>query len=191
MDGKSPRAYKRLLTWGYSKYGSTWAIFQDNTTERSCWNGKESSRQKIKSDAPSHCLWLLISLRFVNLLWYGDPKSLWINCWVFVYELSGRRVRIPLLSLKTSDMALASKKEFLNIQANYRMWIHSEARTWHDNNIQSVLRMLDKKMIAEGRKILLLLDNTPFHSDILQEGLKNIKKEFLPTNHGYSPVMLA
>ena len=51
--------------------------------------------------------------------------------------------------------------------------------------------MLDKKMIAEGRKILLLLDNTPFYSDILQEGLKNIKKEFLPTNHGYSPVMLA
>ena len=34
-------------------------------------------------------------------------------------------------------MALASSKEFVDIQANYRVWIHSETRTWHDNNIQS------------------------------------------------------
>ena len=38
-------------------------------------------------------------------------------------------VRIPLLSLKTSDVAPASSKEFLDIQANYRVWIHSETRT--------------------------------------------------------------
>ena len=23
------------------------------------------------------------------------------------------------------------------MQAKYRLWIHSETRTWHDNNIQS------------------------------------------------------
>ena len=28
-------------------------------------------------------------------------------------------------------------KEFLDIQANYRVWIHSETRISHDNNIQS------------------------------------------------------
>ena len=33
-------------------------------------------------------------------------------------------------------MAPASSKEFLDIQANCRVWIHSETRTWHDNNIQ-------------------------------------------------------
>ena len=33
-------------------------------------------------------------------------------------------------------MAPASIKEFLNIQANYRLWIHSETNTLHDNNIQ-------------------------------------------------------
>ena len=38
--------------------------------------GKLEAENKVKNDAPSHCLWLLISLRFVNLLWYGDPKSL-------------------------------------------------------------------------------------------------------------------
>ena len=35
-------------------------------------------------------------------------------------------------------MAPASSKEFLDIEANYRVWIHSETRTWHDNSIQSV-----------------------------------------------------
>ena len=35
-------------------------------------------------------------------------------------------------------MAPASSKEFLDIQANYRVWIHSETCTWHDNNIGSV-----------------------------------------------------
>ena len=48
--------------------------------------------------------------------------------------------------------------------------------------MQEVLRMLDKKMIAEGRKVLLFLDNAPFHTNVLQEGLKNMKLEFLPKN---------
>ena len=34
-------------------------------------------------------------------------------------------------------MAPASSMELLDIQANYLVWIHSEARRWHDNNIQS------------------------------------------------------
>ena len=34
-------------------------------------------------------------------------------------------------------MAPASSKEFLDIQANYRVWIHSETHSWHDNKIQS------------------------------------------------------
>ena len=33
-------------------------------------------------------------------------------------------------------MALASSKDFIGIQVNYRVQIHSETRTWHDNNIQ-------------------------------------------------------
>ena len=47
--------------------------------------------------------------------------------------------------------------------------------------MQEVLKMLDKKMIAQGRNVLLFLDNAPSHPDILQEGLKNIKLEFLNT----------
>ena len=37
-------------------------------------------------------------------------------------------------------------------------------------------------MIAEGINVLLFLDDAPSHPDILQEGLKNIKLEFLPKN---------
>ena len=33
-------------------------------------------------------------------------------------------------------------------------------------------------MIAEGRNVLLFLDNAPTHTDILQEGLKNIKLRY-------------
>ena len=46
-------------------------------------------------------------------------------------------VRVTLLSLKTSAMAPASSKKFLDIHASYRVWIHSQTCTWHDNNIQS------------------------------------------------------
>ena len=35
-------------------------------------------------------------------------------------------------------MAPASSKEFLDIKANYRVEIHSEPPTRHDNNIQSL-----------------------------------------------------
>ena len=33
-------------------------------------------------------------------------------------------------------MAPASNKEVLDIQANYRVQIHSETRRWHENNMQ-------------------------------------------------------
>ena len=41
------------------------------------------------------------------------------------------------LACLASDMTPASNKEFLDIQANYTVQIHSKPRTWHDNNIQS------------------------------------------------------
>lgn len=33
-------------------------------------------KSKVKNDAPSDCLWLLMVLRFVMLLCYGDPESI-------------------------------------------------------------------------------------------------------------------
>ena len=34
-------------------------------------------------------------------------------------------------------MVTASSKESIDIQATYRVQIHFETRTWHNNNIQS------------------------------------------------------
>ena len=45
-------------------------------------------------------------------------------------------VWIPLLS-SSSDIVPASSKELLDILTNYRVLTHSEAHTWHDNNMQS------------------------------------------------------
>ena len=53
-------------------------------------------------------------------------------------------VRVPLQSLKTSDIEFrASDIEFICFEqgvpwhsGNYRVWIHSETCTWHDENIQ-------------------------------------------------------
>ena len=43
---------------------------------------------------------------------------------------------IPLLPLKPRDMEPASKKEFLHIQTNYRVCIHSETCVCPDNGIK-------------------------------------------------------
>ena len=72
-------------------------------------------------------------------------RRVWLNGWVFVYEqLSGCGFESCCCHL-TLDMVPASSKEFLDIQANYRVWIHSETRTWHNNKTQSYYILHDKK----------------------------------------------
>ena len=44
----------------------------------------------------------------------------------------------------TSDMASALRKEFLDIQENYRQRIYSEVHTWLDNNMQCQMLRTDK-----------------------------------------------
>ena len=43
-------------------------------------------------------------------------------------------------------MAPASSKEFFDIQANLRVWIHTETPTWDDNNIQ-LLTWISKQVM--------------------------------------------
>ena len=59
----------------------------------------------------------------------------WLNGWMFVYKLDGWGFESYCCHL-SSGMGLASSKDFLDNQANYRVFIHSEARTWHDNIIK-------------------------------------------------------
>ena len=74
-------------------------------------------------------------------------------------------------------------KKLKNIHRPYGANYFANAKAWMTTEIiQEVLKMLDKKMIADGRNVFLYLDNAPSHPDILQEGLQNIKVEFLSKN---------
>ena len=46
--------------------------------------------------------------------------------------------------------------------------------------MKDVLRLLDCKVQLERRKIILFLDNAPYHPETLQNNLKNIEMIFLP-----------
>ena len=46
-------------------------------------------------------------------------------------------------------MAPGSSKEFFDIQTNYRVWIHFETHTWHDNNMQTKQNSYRKFQINE------------------------------------------
>ena len=65
---------------------------------------------------------------------YGRAPNWMVECSFTNYVVV---VSNQVTVVETLDMAPALSKDFLDIQANYRMWIHSEARTWNDNNLQS------------------------------------------------------
>ena len=64
--------------------------------------------------------------------------TVWLNGWVFVYELSGCG-----FESSCSHLSIRSRTCFeqgvLWHSGNYRVWIHSETRTWHDKNMQSFM----------------------------------------------------
>ena len=54
----------------------------------------------------------------------------WLSVWLWTKWLW---VRVQLQSLKLQISRLLWARRFLTL-GNYRVWIHSETRTWHDNN---------------------------------------------------------
>ena len=61
---------------------------------------------------------------------------IWLNGWVFVYELSGCTFESSCSHLNFRFRDCFEQRVPWHWR-NYRVWIHSERRTWHDNNIQS------------------------------------------------------
>ena len=59
----------------------------------------------------------------------------WLNCWVFVYRVSGCRFESCCSHLNFRYQA-CFEQEVSQHSGNYRVWIHSETRTWHDKNIE-------------------------------------------------------
>ena len=60
---------------------------------------------------------------------------IWVNVWMFVYELSDCGFESSCCHLNFKYRACL-EQEVPWHSGNYRAWIHSETRTWHDNNIQ-------------------------------------------------------
>ena len=63
--------------------------------------------------------------------------SVWLNGWVFVYKISGCGFESRCSQLNFGYSACFEQIASWN-SGNYRVWIHTEIRTWHDKNIQSV-----------------------------------------------------
>ena len=67
--------------------------------------------------------------------WIIWPVSL--NCWVFVYELSGCGFESSCSHLNFRFWACFKQGVPWHL-GKYSVWIHYEMHTWHDKNIQSV-----------------------------------------------------
>ena len=62
-------------------------------------------------------------------------RSVWLNGWLLLYELRGCGFESRCSHLNFRFRA-CFEKGVLSHSGNYRMWIHSEMRTWLDKNIQ-------------------------------------------------------
>ena len=62
----------------------------------------------------------------------------WLNGWVFVYELSGCGFESSCSHLNTRSRTCFEQGVPWH-SGNCRVWIHSETRTWHGKDIQSVM----------------------------------------------------
>ena len=76
--------------------------------------------------------------KYVNLI---VKRPVWLNGWVFVYELSGCGFESRCSHLNFRFRACFEQGVPWH-SGNYRVWIHSETRTWHDKNIQTKVFML-------------------------------------------------
>ena len=77
-----------------------------------------------------NCKWLQLD---------SNPEPLrpvWPNCRVFVYELNGSGFESSCCHV---NVRFCFKQGVPWHSGNYKVWIHSETRMWHDKNIQSNL----------------------------------------------------
>ena len=92
------------------------------------------------------CIIYTVKISFLFLWTLVDPCSKvqvlvwpeWLNGWVFVYELSGRGFESRCSLLNFRFRACFGQGVPWH-SGKYRVWIHSETRTWHGKNIQSVI----------------------------------------------------
>ena len=109
----------------------------------------------------------------------GGKKSKQRLAAAFFLAADGSKISEPVVIWKSK-----SPRCFKNIQDKARLsMVHyfSNEKAWVRTEImEDVLRLLDRKVQLECRKIILFLDNAPCHPETLQNNLKNIKLIVLP-----------
>ena len=83
-------------------------------------------------------LLLLIQIH-MNIIKYSNAirshnHLVWLNGWVFAHELGGCGFESRCCHLKFRYGTCFEQEVPLH-SGNYRVYVHSEARKWHDNNI--------------------------------------------------------
>ena len=93
----------------------------------------------------NHCIWTCCYIQAYSQMHRADEYSkhssiiwpIWPNSLVFVYELSGCGFESSWSHLNFRFL-VCFQQGVLWHSGNYRVWILSEMRTWHDKNIQSI-----------------------------------------------------
>ena len=80
-------------------------------------------------------------------------------------------------------MEPSRSKEFLDIQAKYRVWIHSETSTWHDKSIELKLNLwsLPKPNCLQHNVVTTLC----WGRNVMQL-IRNIATISIPQRHNYN-----
>ena len=65
-----------------------------------------------------------------------SAKPVWLHGWVFVYKQCEFKSHCCHLNFRYGT---CFEQGVHWHSGNYKVWIHSETQTWHDNNIQTVL----------------------------------------------------
>ena len=115
----------------------------------------------------------------------GGKKSKQLFTADFFVAADDSKISEPVVIRKSE-----SPKCFNKIQDKTRpSMVHyfSNEKAWMRTEImENVLRLLNREVQLERRKIILFLDNAPCHPETLQNNLKNIKLIFLPKMYNFS-----
>ena len=85
-----------------------------------------------------YCNWTQTQNHLVCKQTLNHLAKLWPIGWVLVYKLSGSGFESSCSHLKFRFRACFEQGVPWH-SGNYRVWIHSDMRTWHDKNIQSTV----------------------------------------------------